>query len=333
MKKLLVATMLLLLPVIAAARETEHVLSSDGRLFSIRAQVSSETPDVKTDSTQYLVLETRRGTEMTSEIIPASLNKGAHGNAAMAYDEESKTLFAFWLHNTGVTSSELVFASRDDAGAWSEPTTFGPRYNYRENLRIAVTRKTRDATVDKVITGLSVHAVWWEFDSEEAEGGWSAQYAILAIENGKAAEVNFLNLSRLVPGQKSGEPATGSILRYPQLFPAATNDSVVVVFGDVATNSIQRARIFPVKGHGRLRVPVGRHEGGMGAPGFNVAANSTVEGISGDDDALAFYVREGDQIRYIVHRNESWSDERIIALDAQVTSMAATDAIRRLLNH
>lgn len=337
MKKLLLIAVLLLLPLVASARENEPLLAPDGALFSVRTQLARETPNVDTNATQYLVLETRRGSEIQTQIIPATNSKGAHGSAAMAYDAESKTLFVFWLHDTGMTSSQLLCASLNAQGEWSEATAFGMPYNVRENLRIAVTRKVFDKGEGKLVNGLSVHAVWWEFDSQRVNGYWSAQYAVLAIDNGKVAEVDFFDLSSLVKEPKTESaidvPAT-SVLRHPQLFPAATHDSVLVVYGDVATNMLHQARIFPIKANGRLRVPVGKREtGGVTGPRMDVAANSSMGSIFGDVDRIAFYVRDGKKLQYSILRDNAWTDTQEIALDSQITAPAAVDAIRRLLSH
>lgn len=337
MKKLLIIAVLLLLPLAAGARENEPLLAPDGSLFSVRTQRAHETPEVETSATQYLVLETRRGSEIKTQIIPATHSRGAHGSAAMAYDAESKTLFVFWLHDTGTTSSELLFSALDAQGNWSEPTAFGMPYNVRENLRIAVTRKVYDKGEGKLVNGLSVHAVWWEFDSQRVNGYWSAQYALLAVENGKVEEVEFFDLSSLVqePATESAidAPST-SVLRHPQLFPAPTHDSVLVVYGDVATNMLHQARIFPIKSDGRLRVPVGKREtGGVTSPRLAVAANSSMGSVFGDVDRIAYYVRDGRKLTYSVLRDNVWSDAQEIALDSQITAPAAVDAIRRLLSH
>lgn len=347
MKRLLIYAVLLLLPLFAGAREIEPLLAPDGALFSVRTQLATETPDLDIAASQYLMLETRRGGEITTQIIPATNSKGAHGSAAMTYDAESKTLFVFWLHDTGMTSSELLFASLDAEGTWSEATAFGLPYNVRENLRIAVTRKVLDKAEEKVVPGLSVHAVWWEFDSQRVDGLWSAQYAVLAIENGKVAEIDFVDLSSLVHDEKGPRKEANSAegdnvidvpadspLRHPQLFPSATQDSVVVLFGDVSTKKFHQARIAPIKAEGRLRVPTGRREvPGLPGPRINVAANSSTGSIYGDVDRIAFYVREGEKLHYSILRDSAWSDAQTIALDAQITGSAAVDAIRRLLNH
>lgn len=349
MKKLLIFAVLLLLPLVASAKEIEPLLAPDGALFSVRTQLASETPGVETAASQYLVLETRRGGDITTQIIPATHRKGAHGSAAMAYDAVSKTLFVFWLHDTGMTSSELLFASLDAEGVWSEATAFGMPYNVRENLRITVTRKVFDDAEQKVTSGLSVHAVWWEFDSQRVDGLWSAQYAVLAIDNGEVEDVDFFDLSSLVQDEKTATPdenaetAEGesaadvpadSPLRHPQLFASAAQDSVIVLFGDVATKKLHQVRITPIKANGRLRVPTGRRElPGLPGPRINVAANSTAGSIFGDVDRIAFYVRDGEKLHYSILRDSAWSDAQTINLDAQITGPAAVDAIRRLLNH
>ena len=337
MKKLLILAVLLLMTLAAGARENEPLLAPDGALFSVHARKASDRPDVETNATQYLVLETRRGTDIRTQIIPATNSKGAHGSAAMAYDTESKSLFVFWLHDTGTTASELLFASLDSSGVWSEATAFGMPYNVRENLRIAVTSKVLDKGEGRLVPGLSVHATWWEFDSQRVDGSWSAQYALLAIENGKVAEIEFFDLNGLIKGQKgenAGDVTTASVLRHPQLFPAATQDSMLVIYGDLATNMIHQARIFPVKGNGRLRVPVGRRETtGVSAPRMNISAYASVGSAYGDVDRMAFYAREGDELHYSILRNNAWTDTQTITLDAQITAPAAVEAIRRLLNH
>lgn len=337
MKKLVLIVATLLLSLVASARESEPFLAPDGALFSIRTQLASETPAVKSDAMQYLILDARRDGEMTSTIIPATLTRGAHGSAAMAYDTDSRTLFVFWLHETGITSSQLVFASLDASGTWSEPTAFGMPYNSRENLRIAVTRKIHDTDQNKLTTGLSVHAVWWEYDSQHLNAGWSAQYAILAIENGRVEEVNFLDLSRFIdegkPAKAAADSEASPVVRHPQLFASPTHDSALVIFGDVATDRLYRARVFPVKGNGRLRVPTGRREGGVGAPRLQVNSTAGMGSIFGDVDQIALYSADKNQVSYVILRDNAWSEVRTISLDAHITAPAAINAIRRLVTH
>ena len=110
---------------------------------------------------------------------------------------------------------------------------------------------------------------------------------------------------------------------------------VLVVFGDLGTNRISEVRIRPtrpIQSDGRLRVPVGRHEGGFGAPALTSASSSHMDGIYGDNDRLAFYTHGDDRLDYVIMKEGVWSEERSIALDSQITAGAAVDALRRLLS-
>jgi len=332
MKKLLLVAALVVLPLFASAAEVQTLLTETGTLYTLEEQSPYSAGTTTSDATVQLLLTTRRGGDIDRRIVPAT-TYGVHTNAAMAYDSESGTLYIFWLQHTSMLESKLLFTSIDRSGNWSEPTEFGQPFDYRENLRIAVTRKVVTSG-DKLAGGITVHATWWETDTHT--GKESAQYAAIAIENGQV-EVNFLDLSSYVNAGGTSADLTEEelgALRHPVLFPSAKQESVSLTFGDLTTKRLHRVRIFPVRppaSEGRIRIPVGRGDGGYGAPRFNVAANSTVNAIQGDD-TLAFYVRDGQQLRYVMHRDGVWTESRTIALDEQITAPAAIDAIRRLVN-
>jgi hypothetical protein len=333
MKKLLVLAALLVLPLFASAQDVETLLVPDGTLYSIH---QSEQPlgRIRNEATTYLVLTTRRGDEITSAPVPATLTSGVHSNPAMAYDAESHMLYVFWLRYTGLVESELLFASINENGMWSQPTAFAQQFDYRENLRVAVTRKVV-GDGDKLQAGVTVHAAWWETDTHT--GHESARYALLGIENGKV-EVNLLDLEQFVPVQNAeGEltPDEQAILRYPVLQTSQKQESVLITFGDTDTRRLHRVRVYPVKPpvtNGRIRIPVGRSDGDIGAPKFDRAAHSTVNAISGDTDRMAFYVRDSSKLHYVLLRDGVWTNAKSITLDDQITASAAVDAIRRLVN-
>lgn len=335
MKKLIVLVALLVLPLLASAQDAENLLIPDGTLYTIRQSDQPLGGRVRSEATAYLVLTTRRGDEVTSAPVPATLTAGVHSNPAMAYDAEAGMLYVFWLRYTGFVESELLFASINSSGMWSQPTAFGQQFDYRENLRIAVTRKVVGEN-DRLQPGVTVHASWWETDTHT--GNESAKYAILAIENGHV-EVTTLDLAQFV---STGAQAPGdltkdeqAVLRYPVLQSSAKQESVLVTFGDTTTRTLHRVRVYPVKppvANGRIRIPVGRAEGDLGAPKFDKAANSTLNAISGDTDRMAFYVRDGGKLHYVLLRDGAWSSARSITLDEQISASAAVDAIRRLVN-
>jgi hypothetical protein len=330
MRRLLFALCLLALPVFAAA-QPEALLTPDGTLFTIET-VAAMDPQTGAPAPAHLVLRSQHGTEVAQEIVPATLNEGSHLEPTIAYDTESKTLFVFWIRHLGIMSSQLMFACRDANGTWSPAETFGRQFDYRENLRIAVTRKVteEDGTLSTT-PGVSVHVVWWEFNSDDASE--SAQYAMFAIENGRVASRDMLNLNEFVP--QTDAPATDvdrNLLKQPLLFTSPSQDSVLVVFGDFASGGVHQVRIRPTKivANGRLRVPVGRSEGTTNGPKFLVA-NERVEGIAGNG-RFAYYTRGTDKVSYVIMKDGAWTEANTIALDQQISGSAAVDALRRLVN-
>ena len=335
MKKLILAVALLLLPLAASAQQGDALLTDDGRLLSIRFERAGENPEVVTDANTYLVLTTSRGDETTREIVPATLSRGAHYEPAIAYDADSGMLFTFWIHKATPTSysNQLMFASRSSEGVWSEATSFGNLYDTRSNLRIAVTRKYENEGGNSR-SGLSVHLVWWEFDFQR--DAYRAQYMMFPIDNGHVVDAEGLDLTQFLPAdlQASNEPVSTATLKQPLLFPSAKQDSVLVVFGDLASGTINSVRVTPKKiaGNGRLRVPGGKRETTIKAPALEVESNSRIEGVYGDDDRMAFYTEVDGKVRYVVLKEGAWSEQHSITTDQRITSSAAIDALRRLVS-
>lgn len=334
MKRLLAVVSLLILPVLATAQTREALLTPDGTLFRIESQVDQTATSGVPDS--HLVLRSQRGEEVSVEQVPATVHNASNTEPAIAYDAESRTLFVFWLRHEGLMSSELLFTCRYPDGTWADAKAFGERFDYRENLRIAFTRKV--AGEDGALTnGLSAHLVWWEFDTQD--GTESARYAMVTIEGGKIASIDQLDLKQFTAGDSEAEPAPdveSNILKQPLVFASPKQDSVVIVFGDLEKRRMHEVRVTPtlppVASEGRLRVPVGRQEGSGAGPQFVAAADGRIEGIYGDTDRMALYTRSGNKLHYVVMQDGSWTESRSIALDEDVTSAAAVDALRRLLN-
>ena len=334
MKKLLLLVVVILaLPLAARERERSTLLTTDGTLYVIDS-VPVEI-DGSLSGTERLVLHTRRGEESRQEIVPASFADGTHRDAAMAYDNESGTLFVFWVRQATIMHSELLFAFRTADGVWSDAATFGDPFDYREHLRIAITNRVSDSKDDTLSHGTCIHVVWWELDTHT--GKEAARYAMLPIDNGVLGETSFLDLGDFV----TGDPASTdkqvdlAVLKQPMLFNGGRDDSVLVVFGDETTKRFHEVRvrpIFKISENGRLRVPIGRREGGFDSPNFGVGSNSQIGTIYRDSDNLAFYTQEGNQLRFVVRENGTWSSAKSTTLDAQVTTVDALSAIRKLLN-
>jgi hypothetical protein len=335
MRRLLLALCLLMLPVVATAQHREALLTPDGTLFTIESRTTEF--DGTSHGTAHLLLRQQHGADVVQEIVPATLTGGAHTEPAIAYDAESRTLFVFWLHYEGLMASQMMFACRDANGTWSPAESFGHEFNFRSNLRIALTRRVveEDGTLS-ASPALSVHLVWWEFDSESVSE--SAHYAMMNVENGRVASMDYLDLAPFAvkaEGEELAPEEDRTVLKQPLLFTSQQQESVLVVFGDLATDRMHQVRVRPTKvvAEGRLRVPVGRMEGSAKKPSFRAEANSRIEGIyGGDAGRLALYTRSGNGLQYVIMRDGAWSETRTIALDDQITSSAAVDALRRLLN-
>ena len=333
MKKLILTFVLAFVSLAASAQQGDTLLSPDGTMYSIQYERAREHPGVETDSQVYLVLTTRRGEEVTREIVPASKEKGAHFNPALAYDAQSGTLFAFWIHNNSMILSQLMFASRDASGVWSEAEAFGEMADRRENLRIAVTRKYED-TDGTVRNGISVHLSWWQFNSSAINR--TAHYAIVTIEDGKVLGVQSIDLSEFVPKNlpKATAEVNASVIKQPLLFTSAKQDSVLVVFGDMESGTMHNVRVTPkVASNGRLRVPGGKREGLVNkAPGLDMLTSGRLEGVYGDGDHLALYTEgENGQLRYVTLKDGEWSAQRTVTTDEQLSRSAVVDALRRLV--
>jgi hypothetical protein len=335
MKKLIVLLALVFAPLLAGAAEGDALLIPDGTLYTIHHERSVDNPEVKASSVAYLVLTARRSDAVDREIIPATLYGGAHFNPAIAYDAETGMLFAFWIHNPTGSATQLMFASRNADGVWSDAASFGAYDDRRENLRIAVTRKYEDEH-GQSRNGLTVHLTWWQFT--HATRAKSAQYMMVTIRDGNVVHMEPLNLGAFV--EKVDKPAEDGQIDYrmlmqPLLVSSPTQDSVVLLFGDLETGTLNSVRVRPVTKvatNGRLRVPGGKRESGpYSAPMMNVSEGDRIEGLYGEDGSMAFYTTSERKLRYVLLRNGDWTPQHAITLDEQVTAGAAVDALRRLV--
>ena len=339
MKKLIVVVALLFVPLLATAQQPDALLTPDGTLYTVQFERAEEHPEVVTESAAYLKLTARRGDEVNSEIIPSTLGRGGNYNPTIAYDVESGMLFVFWIHNQGMVLNQLMFTSRTAEGVWSEAKVFGDGYyDQRKNLRVAVTRKFRDEG-ENLRFGLSVHLVWWELNT--TTGRSSAKYAMASIVRGNIVDFIPLELSEFVapiedtiqpPDAVSGE-INKDFLKQPVLFTTPMQDSVVLLFGDMDTGTLNQVRITPRKiiADGRLRVPGGRREGSHRAPAMEMA-NSRVEGVFVDSTRLALYTVNEGKLQYVLSNGKALSEPFVITLDQHLSQASAVEALRRLVN-
>lgn len=332
-KKIAVALALLVAPALLAQNDREVLLTPGGTLYSIERELAADHPELGTAATSYLVVAERQGEKTVRRIIPGSQTPGNHQNAATAYDPESKTLFIFWQHEINAAESELVFTSLDQYGNWSRTTAFGSSKFRRENLRIAVTRKSEARVGDgstTLVPDINVHAVWWENDG----GNEGAGYAMLTLEKGRVTAVDVRDLAsytdstNVYPADPESNP---EILRHPALFETAGHEAVEVVFGSTKTNGFTRLRLKPVL-DGRIRIPVGVKDHGFAGPVFRATTDGArIGALSGDNDAFVLYYRGKNALNYLMYRDGSWSALRTIPLDDRLTTDMAISAIRQMI--
>lgn len=333
MKKLALILALLVLPISAAAAEvSDMILSPNGTLYTI----SSEVPAINSGSqaSKQLVLTERHGDEIRREVVPATREGGSHINGLLGYDPESGTMFVFWVQHFTFFYNQLLFCARDSSGKWSEAKAFGNPFNYRENLRVAVTRKVSDDDGEQT-SALSIHATWWELSTDT--GHASVQYWMLPIDKGAVVDATGIDLREFIDPFAAPTPGPAdvdlSVYKHPQIVSSPQQDSVLLVFGDPATRSFRRVRFTPSKGarsDGRLRVPVGRNDGGFSAPRFKVGADARIDAVFGGSNRAAFYTVVDKRLEYVILNDGKWSDRLTIALDEQVSKGAAVGALQRM---
>jgi hypothetical protein len=340
-KRILLALALIVLPSLAMAdtADRDMLLTAKGVLYTVESAFSEELA-VQTLSPQVLVLTVRDEHSTTTTIVPETLLGGSHTNPALAFDAVSNTLFIFWQRGINNNmSSDLVFCSYQN-GKWSEATSIdSASYHYSHNIRIGVTRKVDQIDENGVHTTmpeLTVHAVWWE---EAGHTQW-ARYAMLTIDDGLVSDIQirdlsaFVDISRDVAGPSDADT---EILRHPALFESPAHDAVDVVFGDLTSNNMHRITIKPtldishVASEGRLRIPVGVKDTGMGTPKFRNDSNAQIAAISGGR-SVVFYSAGKNALNYVTYTDGQWSPMRSIGLNEKVTLDAGVDALRKMVN-
>ena len=337
MKRLLLLFVLLFVVPAALAQSSSNVLlTNNGVLYRVTAERIEEQADVHAPSGTYIALSVAEPDAATKRlIVPATLAGGWNSDPALAFDDDSGTLFIFWQYSVNPMASELRFISLDRDGNWSLPNTFEQAsYRLRRNLRIALTHFAgeREANSSNIspVPEINVHATWWE----SSGSGERARYAMLTLHKGEVAiQVHDLSdfVGKSTPSYEVSEEFSRDLFRQPAIFESPASDSVDVVFGDTQANSFHRVTITPI-GHTRIRIPIGKGGRDFGPPAnFTMAAYGRLEAISPHPDRLIFYYEDEGTVRYIVYRNNEWSSMRKIALVDGMTRDMAVTAMRGLV--
>ena len=338
MKRLLILFVLLLVPAaLFAQADRDVLLIPDGTLYTIDSEANDGTAPAQVN--HFLRLTVQRGTDTQSSIVPESLTEGLHYRPALAYDTESKTLFAFWLRMPNAMSSELLLASYAN-GKWQKAISIDSKpFHLRYNLRIGITRRVatlqKDGTYGDV-PALLVHAVWWEVTGD----GEEARYALMSVESGNVTSFELHDLAEFTsPGDTVfavDANFNDQILKHPAILDASAPDSVDVLFGDLRTNAFNRVTIHPIA-DGRIHIPIGAHPGGphFGAPAsFSAGWSGRVSTITSGRDGtkLILYNATPNKVSYLLYADGAWSPVKSLAVGDKLTTDGAVAAISRMAN-
>lgn len=318
-----------------AASATEVLITEEGSVFSVGVAIIDETT---IPATTAIMLTVQENLEVSTSFIPATENGFMNIEPAIAWDDESDTLFAFWLNIRSIASSELLVASLKD-GVWSEPWSLGTHgFHYRSNLEIATTSYVTELNEDgdQVLTpGLRVHLVWWDQDGHRS----AARYGLLTIENGEVVSTEIGVLEDLIdPGKQIFSVDIDPYqMQHPQLSVAPDGAAVTIVFADELSASLHAVDVTPIA-HGVLTIPIGfrtrtaprmipafAHEAGSKlAPAFILSQQDT--------DRMIAYVRHGDVLRYRDWNGTEWNEEKGVSLGGTISAEAAISALKRLID-
>jgi hypothetical protein len=337
MKRLLLVLALTALPTTLLAQTTldrDVLMTPDGTLYTVESTINDGS--AAADVNIYLRLTAQRGTGQAQTIIvPDSVSPGVHSQPALAYDNDSNTLFLFWLHMPNAMSSELLLSSYRNGSFQPAVSLTNKAFHLEYNLRIKTSHRVGDEP-------LLVHAVWWEVTGD----GESARYGLLGIEKGEVTSIYLDDLSNfLLVDQNDNPTMQGStpfvvdanfnreILRHPTLIDTGNVDSMDVIFGDVRTNSFNRITLMPIV-QGRIHIPIGHVPGPrVGAPrSFDDLWSASVDTIVNRDGSMLLYNPTTSAVNYIVYSGGAWSSVKSVALSDKLSADAAVAALARMMN-
>lgn len=334
--RILTALAILAAPVLAGVRTDDVLLTREGTLFVAEVLNEESLPEAAEGHSSLRLRIEENGEPVAALDVPASLTFGHHGLPELAWDDQSETLFLFWVRAPYVTATELLLCSYKD-GVFSEPTAVdGGIFRYRDNLRVSVTRYVRDEDGNRTAR-LAVHAVWWDSDGE----GERARYALFDVQNGSATITDVRDLIDYAGSNLNPEPLLvgegfdRDLLRHPAIFPNQALDGVEVVFADWETNRLNRIELSPVIADSVLKPPIGVWGGDIGGPVMErVSVSSEVTLIAGSKqrgDLVLYTVNDG-AIEYLHYDGETWSHTQSLRMNEQLTESIAVQALRRLVH-
>ncbi|HYS55074.1 MAG TPA: hypothetical protein VER58_15055 [Thermoanaerobaculia bacterium] len=340
MKRVLLALLFAIVPtaLLAQVADRDVLLTQDGTLYTVESVDNDGS--VQGEASRYLTLTTQRGNERPKmAIVPDSLAAGVHWRPALAYDDDSRTLFVFWLKMPNGMSSELLLASYSN-GKWQPALSIDSQaFRLRFNLRVAITRQVTQVQRNGsmiLVPALLVHAVWWE------QTGYSetARYALLPIEKGAVTTPDLHDLNEFAASQplfpNVADPQfNAEILKHPAFVDNGTAESIDVIFGDTFLKAFNRVTLKPIA-DGRIHIPIGARPVGPRVPAplsFAGDWNGRISTIpSPHSGKLVLYNTTSQSLNYIMYSAGTWSSVKTVALSDKLSADAAVAALSRMMN-
>ena len=318
-----------------AVGRTEVLITPEGTVHSIDTTIVDETTiPIQTEITLY----TQKGSEFTTVAVPGSSDGSLNVLPSIAWDDESETLFVFWLSIHSLASSELNVAWVHD-GVWSEVSTIeGGHFHYRSNLHVETTHLVTTVHEDGTRTtkpGLRLHAVWWDEDGRTS----AARYALLTIEDGSLGSIEIATLPDLLP-ESSDYFETPSAnpyqFQHPTLHRNPSGDGVSIVFSNLDRNTMEIVDVLPMA-DGVLTIPDGirARPGSRRLPVFETAESYVSQRVILSEqsrDRVLAYVVDGPTIRFSQWDGSAWAAEQMVVLSERVDVDAAIAALDRLID-
>lgn len=335
MKRALLILVLLALPAAMHGQAIDRaiLLAPTGTLYTVDSKVSD---DATVRSTRYLTLTIQTGQSVIRSNVPASITGGNNWQPELAFDSESNTLFVFWLRsqNSILGASELLFCSFQN-GKWNSASSIDDvPYHFRYNLRVGMTHSVQVPDTEnggsRQLPGLTVHAAWWD----ESAVGENARYAMLTIEKGVVTDIyrrdltDFVNTAFLRPFTLDDQ--SRELLRHPIVFESPERDTIDIVFGDMATNTIHRLTLKPVV-ETRVRIPIGIRDTSYPGPKHRLSSNAELSAIATPPDRLIYYYLANGAVKYLKFEQGAWAQEMSISVTSDVSAERAVAALRRLV--
>ena len=324
--------------------EEKSLLALDGTLYHVQSGYYKdfEPSGTAAQAGDYVIRwdSKSQGGVTHSGIIPGTDNPDPKDQFDLAYDSVSQSLVLAWTDRIQVINSIQFAVLRD--GAWTQSQLLPSGiFSFAANPQILVTHQTvqdLDAAGNEVDSQRSIISViWWEGSVRPR-----ARLATIFVENGSLnlADIPIYDLPELVGSQTVAGSGIfeNPLYEVPALQQDGLSANILATFGDVATGTIQVARItFPSDFRHAIDPLHGRHVvvilGHNASPVLEaVPPSPTLLGIvvGSSYQPTVYWQSDSAGVNFAMSNGAGWSDTRTVALTPTLGTDAAVSLIRRM---